>query len=222
MTSNGLCAPTTTIIDFAYAETHPLRRGNFPQSKHSSMASEQDFYDDPQYESYSTDEINSRAVALFDFTPENDNEVALTEGQEIWVSYRHGQGWLVAEDPETGENGLVPEEYVEIFLQEEPEDVPQPFLPHIFQTLPRESEHNDVQSKKKRKQPKESKKSRESNLSEDEEWEDTDDDDSEQPEEQEETSKKPDLSESTEKSGSNSAHGRLRSLESGMENMNVK
>ncbi|KAK9349954.1 hypothetical protein V1505DRAFT_327869 [Lipomyces doorenjongii] len=60
------------------------------------------------------DEIHGRAVALFDFEPENDNEVALKEGQEIWISYRHGQGWLVAQDPATGETGLVPEEYVEI------------------------------------------------------------------------------------------------------------
>jgi hypothetical protein len=30
----------------------------------------------------------------------------------LWISYRHGEGWLVASDPKTGENGLVPEEYV--------------------------------------------------------------------------------------------------------------
>ncbi|KAK9372598.1 uncharacterized protein V1513DRAFT_384424 [Lipomyces chichibuensis] len=64
------------------------------------------------------DEIHGRAVALFDFEPENDNEVALKEGQEIWISYRHGQGWLVAQDPATGESGLVPEEYVEIIQRD--------------------------------------------------------------------------------------------------------
>jgi hypothetical protein len=32
----------------------------------------------------------------------------------ILVSYRHGQGWLVAQDPKTGESGLVPEEYVRL------------------------------------------------------------------------------------------------------------
>lgn len=62
----------------------------------------------------SADEIHGRAIALFDFCPENDNEAPLHEGQIIWVSYRHGQGWLVAEDPETGETGLVPEEYVQL------------------------------------------------------------------------------------------------------------
>ncbi|KAK9461452.1 uncharacterized protein V1516DRAFT_675986 [Lipomyces oligophaga] len=64
------------------------------------------------------DEIHGRAVALFDFIPENDNEVALKEGQTIWISYRHGQGWLVAQDPTTGESGLVPEEYVEIIQRD--------------------------------------------------------------------------------------------------------
>lgn len=62
----------------------------------------------------SADEIHGRAIALFDFIPENDNEVPLREGQTVWVSYRHGQGWLVAEDRVTGETGLVPEEYVQM------------------------------------------------------------------------------------------------------------
>lgn len=48
------------------------------------------------------EEMHGKAVALFDFTRENDNELGLLEGQVIWVSYRHGQGWLVAEDPKTG------------------------------------------------------------------------------------------------------------------------
>ncbi|KAK9381527.1 uncharacterized protein V2V93DRAFT_367193 [Kockiozyma suomiensis] len=66
----------------------------------------------------SEDEIHGRALALFDFVPENDNEVPLKEGQIIWISYRHGQGWLVAQDPATGESGLVPEEYVEIIQRD--------------------------------------------------------------------------------------------------------
>lgn len=60
------------------------------------------------------EEMHGKAVALFDFERENENELPLTEGQVIWVSYRHGQGWLVAEDPKTGESGLVPEEYVRL------------------------------------------------------------------------------------------------------------
>jgi hypothetical protein len=60
------------------------------------------------------EEMHGRAVALFDFARENDNELPLIEGQFILVSYRHGQGWLVAQDPKTGESGLVPEEYVRL------------------------------------------------------------------------------------------------------------
>jgi len=60
------------------------------------------------------EEMHGKAVALFDFQRENENELPLVEGQVIWVSYRHGQGWLVAEDPRTRESGLVPEEYVRL------------------------------------------------------------------------------------------------------------
>ncbi|PYH92460.1 SH3 domain protein [Aspergillus ellipticus CBS 707.79] len=60
------------------------------------------------------EEMHGKAVALFDFTREHENELPLTEGQVIFVSYRHGQGWLVAEDPRTGESGLVPEEFVRL------------------------------------------------------------------------------------------------------------
>lgn len=60
------------------------------------------------------EEMHGKAVALFDFARENDNELPLLEGQVLWVSYRHGQGWLVAQDPKSGESGLVPEEYVRL------------------------------------------------------------------------------------------------------------
>ena len=35
-----------------------------------------------------------KARAIFDFSAENDNEISLIEGQIIWISYRHGQGWF--------------------------------------------------------------------------------------------------------------------------------
>lgn len=54
------------------------------------------------------------SLALYAFEPENSNELRLVEGQEIMVSYRHGQGWLVASDPRSGEQGLVPEAYVRL------------------------------------------------------------------------------------------------------------
>ncbi|KAG4303417.1 hypothetical protein PCANB_000278 [Pneumocystis canis] len=68
-----------------------------------------------KYMEISVDEIYGKAFALFDFVPEHENEFALVRGQQIWISYRHEQGWLVAVDPETGDTGLVPEEYVHIY-----------------------------------------------------------------------------------------------------------
>lgn len=107
------------------------------------MSDESTESDDLVLVSYSSDEINRRAVALFDFLPENDNEVALREGQVIWISYRHGQGWLVAEDPDTGENGLVPEEYVEIFYDDDG-DEPKPFIPRLLQEIHGDSDWEDT------------------------------------------------------------------------------
>jgi len=60
------------------------------------------------------EEMHGKAVALYGFARENENELPLVEGQVLWVSYRHGQGWLVAQDPKSGESGLVPEEYVRL------------------------------------------------------------------------------------------------------------
>ncbi|KAK4901244.1 HOG (high osmolarity glycerol) pathway protein [Elasticomyces elasticus] len=51
-----------------------------------------------------------RSLALYPFEPENSNELRLREGQVI-------MGWLVAEDAETGEQGLVPEEYVRLLSE---------------------------------------------------------------------------------------------------------
>ena len=66
-------------------------------------------------ESASLDEsFAGPSLALYDFVPENDNELELKEGQIIQVGYRHGQGWLVAMNMQSGEQGLVPEEYVRL------------------------------------------------------------------------------------------------------------
>ncbi|CUS14592.1 unnamed protein product [Tuber aestivum] len=72
------------------------------------------------------EEMHGKAVALFDFIRENENELPLVEGQVVWVSYRIGVGWLVAEDPKTGESGLVPEEYVRLLRDLQPLYTPQP------------------------------------------------------------------------------------------------
>ncbi|KAL7620868.1 HOG (high osmolarity glycerol) pathway protein [Parahypoxylon ruwenzoriense] len=93
------------------------------ESDASSAASSPGFhpYDESRYSrdyqftiTSPDEEMHGKAVALFDFERENENELPLVEGQIIWVSYRHGQGWLVAEDPKTHESGLVPEEYVRL------------------------------------------------------------------------------------------------------------
>ena len=100
----------------------PINRERSPYQPQDRM-SEEEFSEDDEAR-YSKDysftiaspdeEMHGKAVALFDFESEHPNELALKEGQIILVSYRHGQGWLVAEDPRTGESGLVPEEFVRL------------------------------------------------------------------------------------------------------------
>ncbi|KAL8988428.1 MAG: hypothetical protein Q9177_002500 [Variospora cf. flavescens] len=111
--------------DSHFATMLPNR--TYGQEEEASESSEDDHsevQDNPTDSRYSKDyqftiaspdeEMHGKAVALFDFARENENELPLFEGQVIWVSYRHGQGWLVAEDPKTGDKGLVPEEYVRL------------------------------------------------------------------------------------------------------------
>lgn len=114
----------TRLRDSHFAATLPNR--SYMQGEMSVDSEEEDSgeTDHDQDSRYSRDyqftiaspdeEMHGKAVALFDFARENENELPLSEGQVIWVSYRHGQGWLVAEDPKTGDAGLVPEEYVRL------------------------------------------------------------------------------------------------------------
>lgn len=99
-------------------QRRPSPHGNVEQlSEEGSDVDEGDgrFSKDYSFTIASPDEeMHGKAVALFDFESEHENELALKEGQIILVSYRHGQGWLVAEDPRTGESGLVPEEFVRL------------------------------------------------------------------------------------------------------------
>ena len=100
------------------------QHGGYHSGSDNSSTSSSPGYRDEDESRYSRDyqftitspdeEFHGKAVALFDFERENENELPLVEGQIIWVSYRHGQGWLVAEDPKTQESGLVPEEYVRL------------------------------------------------------------------------------------------------------------
>ncbi|KAL8713407.1 MAG: hypothetical protein Q9220_002606 [cf. Caloplaca sp. 1 TL-2023] len=125
--SDSTLAPSryTGHRDSHFATTLPNR--SYRPDEEASEDSEDDqeeHPDDPNDSRYSKDyqftiaspdeEMHGKAVALFDFERENENELQLVEGQVIWVSYRHGQGWLVAEDPKSGDKGLVPEEYVRL------------------------------------------------------------------------------------------------------------
>jgi SH3 domain len=123
--------PGDAVVNYPYPPQHrdsnfakPLQR-NAPQHDRGDRLSEVDFSEaedeDTRFsKDYSftiaspDEEMHGKALALFDFQSEHENELALKEGQVILVSYRHGQGWLVAEDPRTGESGLVPEEFVRL------------------------------------------------------------------------------------------------------------
>ncbi|KAG9247798.1 hypothetical protein BJ878DRAFT_414139 [Calycina marina] len=113
----------TTLPSRSYTDDNgnDYRAGSDASSPASSPAltrhDESRYSRDYQFTIASPDEeMHGKAVALFDFQSENENELPLVEGQIIWVSYRHGQveGWLVAEDPRTQESGLVPEAYVRL------------------------------------------------------------------------------------------------------------
>lgn len=120
----SLLAPNTYTVpgqrDSHFATTLPNRSYQEPPEDSEDegaeiprQARDSRYSKDYQFTIVSPDEeMHGKAVALFDFERENENELPLIEGQVIWVSYRHGQGWLVAEDPKTREKGLVPEEYV--------------------------------------------------------------------------------------------------------------
>ena len=89
--------------------------GNYLNASHVYDDEENRFSKDYSFSIASPDEeMHGKAVALFDFESENNNELPLKEGQVLWVSYRHGEGWLVAKDPSTGEDGLVPEAFVRL------------------------------------------------------------------------------------------------------------
>lgn len=125
-----------SIKDFAYDENNPLRYGYVDDTEESILDNEfngtditqghdsadilgsnmgQDWEDDKRNSIVMPQDyiINQNAIALYDFEPENDNELPLVEGDRIFISYRHGQGWLVAETMDHTRTGLVPEEFVE-------------------------------------------------------------------------------------------------------------
>lgn len=96
-------------------ETDPQHAPPFHEDEDGVLGPYSPSAEEHRPESASLDEsFAGPSLALYDFVPENDNELELKEGQIIQVGYRHGQGWLVAMNLETGEQGLVPEEYVRL------------------------------------------------------------------------------------------------------------
>ncbi|AWU75537.1 uncharacterized protein C5L36_0B07850 [Pichia kudriavzevii] len=68
---------------------------------------------DQQRNDHTTNEI-LHAIALYPFVPENSNELPLVPDQVLIINYECGDGWLVAHDPQTGQTGLVPSEYIQM------------------------------------------------------------------------------------------------------------
>ncbi|CUS24083.1 LAQU0S13e02894g1_1 [Lachancea quebecensis] len=105
-----------SIKDFAYDKSNPLHFGYFGESSEDEEGSVECESESRRQSIVLPSEyiVNRRAVALYDFIPENDNELELREGDVLFIGYRHGQGWLVAENEERTRTGLVPEEYVSL------------------------------------------------------------------------------------------------------------
>lgn len=108
------CERMILVRDFAYSEDERLHFGVEEMSSSDKFDKETLPPWEEEEKEDDDNEINCKAIAIFEFRPENENELALVPGQEVWVSYRHGQGWLVAENLDSGETGLIPEEYVEL------------------------------------------------------------------------------------------------------------
>ncbi|KAJ4387899.1 hypothetical protein N0V93_008502 [Gnomoniopsis smithogilvyi] len=69
--------------------------------------------DDDDDDDDNNNDLRCKAVAMSDFDPRDEkHKLRLTCGQIVWISHRHGKGWLVAENINTQESGLVPEKHV--------------------------------------------------------------------------------------------------------------
>lgn len=183
-----------SIKDFAYDPSDPLHHGFTEDFRNESLEQETDESNDEDGNIRDQDKrqsvvlpndyvINRLAVALYDFEPENDNELGLKEGDIVFISYRHGQGWLVAENQNRTKTGLVPEEFVTYVneddenwdeYEEDFQDRARPFyLTHfIIQGMqdPSETDHNQpdlISTEGKRL-------SEETGREENDEWEDID------------------------------------------------
>lgn len=117
-----------SIKDYAYDESNPLHFGYFEEDEEDQsnlrLANTKSVLLPDEYV------VNRKAVAIYPFAPENDNELELKEGDVVYISYKHGQGWLVAENHDRSRTGLVPEEYVSLLDEDEDNEEhesPRPF-----------------------------------------------------------------------------------------------
>ncbi|OBA24761.1 hypothetical protein HANVADRAFT_28050, partial [Hanseniaspora valbyensis NRRL Y-1626] len=114
-----------SVRDFAYDAENPLHYGYLDEDEEDEqeyiISEDDDNYSDKR-KSYSLPReyiINKEGIALYDFENLNDNELPLKKGDLIFINYKHGQGWLVVQRlDDSGEAGLVPEDYVEIIEDE--------------------------------------------------------------------------------------------------------
>lgn len=123
-----------SIKDFAYDESNPLHHGYFEEDLEQDVNNDNNDDDethtdgDDLYKRQSVVlpndyVVNQWAVAIYDFVPENENELDLKENDIVFISYKHGQGWLVAENEARTKTGLVPEEFVSYLQPEEEADM---------------------------------------------------------------------------------------------------
>lgn len=187
-----------SIKDFAYDESNPLHYGYYNDGLedtedgtdiggYNGDDSYIDDYEDPDNNTNDDDLerrqsvilpndyiVNKRAIALYDFEPENDNELGFKEGDTLFISYRHGQGWLVAENQERNQTGLVPEEFVSFVEQskeeqEEDNNIARPFYLTQFITNGLVPSHDDDELEDNN-----SSDSENENNNDEDEWEDID------------------------------------------------
>ncbi|CDO94003.1 unnamed protein product [Kluyveromyces dobzhanskii CBS 2104] len=135
-----------SIKDYAYDESNPLHFGYFEEEEEDQSnlrlsGNRESILLPDEYI------VNRRAIAMYPFVPENDNELELKEGDVVYISYKHGHGWLVAENNDRSKTGLVPEEYVQLLESEEgDEDLdekPRPFYLTQMITQSMSKNHDD-------------------------------------------------------------------------------
>ncbi|KAL1915494.1 uncharacterized protein VTP21DRAFT_6618 [Calcarisporiella thermophila] len=100
---NGIC-----IRDFAFHTSDPRHWGE--------PAIEEEEETEPTRVSLVSEDsfCGQYARALYDFEAEFPQELGFCAGDILFIQYRQGEGWFVADHCDSGETGLVPENYVDL------------------------------------------------------------------------------------------------------------